>query len=245
MNAAKPRDPADEGFSATVARDVEAIFAPLSPGASEANRGLPPAGQRQARADDTTSVRRAARIGGAVAGIVVVATLGMVWVKPALDERSRTRAAESVVPLAPAASPGGAPTRPPTAPESIYVPPVVALPLTTAPTGKPAEPSARASNPRNAAAKDLGCRGLAGQRRQACFHAQVMSADRRLRRAYARAADARVARPIMVSYRNRWAGLRRQAIRDPARVVAGYSAMAAELRREAQRAERRYGRAAG
>ena len=65
--------------------------------------------------------------------------------------------------------------------------------------------------------------------RGACDYEDVLKADARLRRAYASAADAGVARPVLVGYRNEWSSLRHRAPRQPARVVTRYSEMAREL----------------
>src|SRR5450432_1276698 len=89
-----------------------------------------------------------------------------------------------------------------------------------------------------------------GDRRPAALHAarpthaDLLLADRRLRRAYARAIDAGVPRPVLVSYRDRWADLRHDASWRPDRVAAGYGAMAGDLtrlseRRSAHHAQRR------
>jgi hypothetical protein len=67
-----------------------------------------------------------------------------------------------------------------------------------------------------------------------CDRREVLAADRRLRRAYAAAVKAGVARPVLVEYRDDWARLRRRAPREPARVVSGYGRMASALERPAQ-----------
>jgi hypothetical protein len=63
----------------------------------------------------------------------------------------------------------------------------------------------------------------------------VLAADARLRRAYRAAQRAGVSRPVLVSYRNRWAGLRGRATHDPGRVVRGYRQMASELEQLSRR----------
>jgi hypothetical protein len=50
-----------------------------------------------------------------------------------------------------------------------------------------------------------------------------------LRRAYGAAVRAGVARPVLISYRERWARLRDRAGSAPEAAVAGYSAMASNL----------------
>lgn len=72
-------------------------------------------------------------------------------------------------------------------------------------------------------------------------HGELILADQQLRRAYARAISAGVPRPILVDYRNRWAGLRHEAIWRPERVVVGYRTMAGDLTRLSQ-PRRHYGR---
>jgi hypothetical protein len=62
-------------------------------------------------------------------------------------------------------------------------------------------------------------------------HAELMVADRRLRRAYARAVNAGVPRPILADYRNRWDDLRHEASWRPERVRVGYDAMTRDLTR--------------
>ena len=68
-----------------------------------------------------------------------------------------------------------------------------------------------------------------------CTHSELMAADRRLRVAYAKAVRAGVPRPVLVSYRNRWASLRHDAVDRPNQVANGYGAMAGDLNRMAQR----------
>ena len=239
----------DQPTCAGVAGDVEGIFAPLRARQVTVDPRQPRHAEArvQTGARDASSARLASRIGAAVAALAVAVTVGAVWIKPVLDEQSRAAAAGALLASTPPAiamnnaqaqtsGPSGSPQIPT---EFTYIPPVQVTPSRPPPRIAPAEA-------RDVTAKGgAGCRSLGGQRRQACFHAQVMAADRRLRQAYARAGDAGVSRPAMVSYRNRWAVLRRQAIRDPGRVIAGYGAMAAELSREARLSERRYGRAAG
>lgn len=239
--------------SSGVAGDVEAIFAPLR--ASQAT-AAPPSPSRSPQASagvqapprDPRHGHVAPRLGALVAGLVVAVTVGAVWVKPVLDEQSHAAAAAALLASTPAgmaddsSTPASGPARGPEIPTAFtYTPPPRVIPAFAAAT-----PAPTAAKVRETTAKGSSrCRELSGQRRQACFHAQVMSADRRLRRAYARAGDAGVSRPVMIAYRNRWAGLRRQAIHNPGRVVAGYGAMATELGREARIAERRYGTATG
>lgn len=68
-----------------------------------------------------------------------------------------------------------------------------------------------------------------------CSHADLLAADRKLRKAFSRAVDAGVPRSVLVTYRNRWASLRHDAIYRPNRVASGYGAMAGDLNRLAAR----------
>lgn len=68
-----------------------------------------------------------------------------------------------------------------------------------------------------------------------CSHADLLAADRRLRKAYTRAISAGVPRAVLVNYRNRWASLRHDAVYRPNRVATGYSSMAGDLNRMADR----------
>ena len=68
-----------------------------------------------------------------------------------------------------------------------------------------------------------------------CSHADLLAADRRLRKAYTRAISAGVPRAVLVTYRNRWDSLRHDAVYRPNRVATGYSSMAGDLNRMANR----------
>lgn len=70
-------------------------------------------------------------------------------------------------------------------------------------------------------------------------YAQVVAADRRLRAAYAAAIRAGAPRALLVEDRDRWASLRRGAAHDPARLVAGYDAIARDLDHAAARSHAR------
>ena len=74
-----------------------------------------------------------------------------------------------------------------------------------------------------------GCEGARGDVRARCLYPAVMRADRQLRDAYDRATRNGVPRSVMVSYRDRWSDMRRDARRDPDRVIAAYRRMATEL----------------
>lgn len=88
-----------------------------------------------------------------------------------------------------------------------------------------------------------GCPGRSDG--QSCSHADVMAADRGLRRAYARASKAGVPRATLVATRERWDDLRREAPDRPERLVSGYLALSGDLARATNiarddRAPRRY-----
>lgn len=65
--------------------------------------------------------------------------------------------------------------------------------------------------------------------------ADVLAADRRLRRAYDRAIRAGVPRPVLVDYRNRWNRLRRTTWDEPTQLVRGYDRLERGLSAEAGR----------
>lgn len=69
-----------------------------------------------------------------------------------------------------------------------------------------------------------------------CASSDMSSADRRLRRAYSAAVRAGVPRPILVSYRDRWASVRRERAHQPRRLIEGYGRLASGLDRAAARA---------
>ncbi|RAK55743.1 hypothetical protein [Phenylobacterium soli] len=82
-----------------------------------------------------------------------------------------------------------------------------------------------AASPRRAAVKRTRAKGTC------CSYAEVKAADRRLRQAYAEAIRAGAPRTTIVSARERWETTRRRAAHDPARLVAGYRSIAADLQR--------------
>jgi len=106
-----------------------------------------------------------------------------------------------------------------------------ATPSAPAARPEPARPVRRGAEPVRLARAD-GCQ------RARCSRAEVMAADRRLRVAYSRAIRAGVPRPVLVSYRDRWARLRWQAADRPQRLVDGYLQLSSGLSREAARSRR-------
>ena len=72
-----------------------------------------------------------------------------------------------------------------------------------------------------------------------CSRAEIMTADQRLRSAYARAERAGVPRPVLAFYRNRWAALRSGASDEPHRLVQGYVRLAVDLNDRARDARAR------
>lgn len=107
------------------------------------------------------------------------------------------------------------------------------------PASEPTRREARAARPaarepaRGARRQAAACRGLSGGALARCADPQLMSADRRLRRAYDRAVRAGVSRQELISYRTRWSRLRRQARTDPLGVTSAYDRLAGELNRAA------------
>ncbi len=249
----QPSDQQDQGprrSADAVAQDVDAIFAPLRERAASA--AAPPSTPQPAVR--SVRPRRAARtpgrltpaIGSGVAAILVAISAGMIWAKPMLEEQSRAAATRAVLAQIPLTAAPAAPVVPTPAvsgaPPNIAYSTTAAVGSTTPAATPPTEArvaTSRAPPEKRSRASSGACSELRGHRRQACYHDRIMTADRQLRRAYARAADAGVSRPVMVAYRNRWAGLRRDAGANPGRVVRGYSVMATELSREAQAARRR------
>lgn len=121
-------------------------------------------------------------------------------------------------------------------------------PPTAAPAAKAAAPpaaeraasasrAARSQQSRSAprtSEKASSCAGLTGAAEQRCAYPKLLAADRRLRHAYERAAEAKVPRQALVSYQRRWSRLRGEARRDPERVARAYDRLAAELRQAAR-----------
>lgn len=93
--------------------------------------------------------------------------------------------------------------------------------------------ASRARDPvaRDAPAND--CAGGSGYEQVQCGHDAMMTADRRLRRAYGQARRAGVPSEVLANYNDRWADLLQSAETPPLAVAAGYRDLAAELDRHA------------
>ena len=91
----------------------------------------------------------------------------------------------------------------------------------------------RARDPvkRDAPARD--CAGGSDYEQAQCGHEAMMTADQRLRRAYAQARRAGVPSEVLANYNDRWADLLQSAEAPPLAVAAGYRGLAAELDRHA------------
>jgi hypothetical protein len=222
-------------LSQHVADDLAGIF-PESAGAPEPRR-LRLGGRARTRAEQTSGRRapRAARLGALAAVALVGVSAGAVLTKlPARKAEPAPPAAARQIAIVqgPPAQPALAPlaTLPINRPAPVTTP--VAAPVTPAPAptvkriAAHAKPARRA--PRLVTASTACGRG-------GCSRATVLAADARLRRAYAGALHAGVSQRALLDYRDRWWALRRRAPHEPARVVAGYRQMAAELDRMAAR----------
>jgi hypothetical protein len=237
-----PRNPAiaQRDLSRAVAADLEEIFRDVAPPPAAAPGRVRTFIGLAARPD----ARSPARIGALLAAVLVGVSLGAVIVNPPGGSRSINAPGAR---LGPAAAP--APPRR-LAIEIAPPAPVVALPVTVAaaPAPPPAvkvthvrAPAAAKAAPAKAVARAGAsrCARLHGAARARCAYPAVIAADKRLRQAYSSATRAGVSRPVLVSYRNRWANLRRHASDQPGRVIDGYGLMARDLTRMARDARGR------
>jgi hypothetical protein len=241
--AAKPSEPT-AGLAVPIARsvaeDLEAIF-PHEPAAGAARsrrlqlgRGARGPGRRRSRE------RRAATVGGMIAAACVGLSAGALIARPIGPAKVSRAPDDAGAPPAPgplaSAAPG--PLAPPVAPPASTVAPSATR---SAPSEAPAAASdaaaqaaRQAARPRDVAAvrprppapraaAHAGC----GQAR--CEPDSLRLADARLRRAYASAVRAGVARPVLADYRAEWSRLRRSAPRQPRLVAARYRSMAGDL----------------
>ncbi|WP_374469502.1 hypothetical protein [Phenylobacterium sp.] len=232
---------ARQALARGVSADLDAIFRP-PPEAPP-----PPSGRVRAFAglrEPASRQGRIARWGGLAAAALAGLAVGAVL----MDPRAPATAAKPVQIAQAAATPSlpvvvaeaPRPARPPAA----DLPAPVFTPVPAAPQARPAAPErageAKPARVVKAKAKRRPaagrCEGLRGDNRARCAYPQVLEADRRLRRAYASATRAGVARASLVSYRNRWASLRHRADDQPSRVIAAYSDMARDLDNLARRA---------
>lgn len=113
------------------------------------------------------------------------------------------------------------------APASTPAAPIRLTPVSGAPSHPVAAPSHRRVRAR-LAPQARGSHAILGTNPS---QADLLSADRRLRRAYIQAVSAGVPQPVLVEYRDRWADLRDEATWRPDRVAIGYNAMASDLTR--------------
>lgn len=214
---------AQRAAAGAVARDLEAIFG-ASP-APEAERPPPRSSRRDTAAAEPRGSRLAALGGLAAAAFLGVAAGAFLMTDHAPGSAKALPHALPVEIAAAKPAPAPGPIDPlagQAAPAAIEAAPAVATPL----------PVARSlPSPRRHAA------------RACCGYVQMAAADRRLRAAYAEAVRAGAPRPLLVTYRDRWAEVRRRGAHEPRRLVEGYSALARELDRAAAEARahpRRY-----
>ena len=219
------RDGVAMPLARSVADDLEAILPPA--------QSAPPARSRlRLGAGGSPSPRAPERRAGRLGALLAVALLGV--------------SAGALLAHLPARSPP--PPRPPLAlPQPEAFAPALALRPAIAAAPPPARvapvqaPPARRPAVQAPASRAHAAPQVCGAHRR-CGRVDVMAADRRLRSAYAAAVRAGVARPVLASYRTRWARLRPRAPTDPARVVVGYRGMASDLERLARRPAARWPR---
>jgi hypothetical protein len=240
-----PRNPATErrDLSRAVAADLEEIFKDVAvppaaaPGRVRTFIGL------AAR----PNARSPARIGALLAAVLVGVSVGAAIVNPPGGSRSINAPGARV---RPAAAPAPqrlaveiAPAAPIALPVTVAAAPAAAPPVRVTRVRAPAAARHAPARPSTAKAvvraRPVGCARLQGDARARCAYPAVLAADRRLRQAYSSATRAGVSRPVLVSYRNRWANLRRQATHEPRRVIDGYGVMARDLTRMARDARGR------
>jgi len=231
MSATSPpaADPAAVGLATpvaqVVAQDLEAIL--LRNGAQAPSRRRLRLGASAPMADRGVHrpERRAAKLGAMIAvAFVGVAAGAMI---PRWHAKPAPASPPSVAPVlaAPAFSPPGL------APARVVTPAAAVEPKVEPARSPKARPDRRAPSRRASAATPCGADGR-------CGHADVMAADRRLRRAYAAAVRAGVSNAVLDDYRDRWSSLRRRAPEEPRRVTVGYRRLATELESEAARPRR-------
>lgn len=208
--------------SRAVAADLSEIFASSQPSAavsgdSAVRRLAPRAGSRFKPA--TIGALLAAGLVGVSAGVLLAG-------KGAKSSETALEPAIAAV-VAPIPAPVRAPIPQPVAPV------IQASAVEPAPTvEKAVEVKAKAkpkAKPQKAKPQKAEARPVRASR------AEVLAADRRLRRAYDRAIRAGVPRPVLVDYRNRWNRLRRTTWDEPAQLVRGYDRLERGLSAEAKR----------
>jgi len=213
----------------SVAADLETIFGPppapeRAPGVVEVRRLAPDGGPPR-----PSLVSIAAIVAAALAGIVAgAATIRTVRPTPAPTP--------TPIVLVAAAPPSQTAAGPPAAAPEAAAPPRAARSRLVATPPRPAATRVVAKRPRTVRAAPAAPIDICGR---TCSRAEIMTADQRLRSAYARAERAGVPRPVLASYRNRWAALRRGASDEPHRLVQGYVRLAVDLNDRARDARAR------
>jgi hypothetical protein len=217
-----------------VAEDLESIFPQEGrPPRADAGR-LKLGAARSAKAGRRwAGDRRAASLGALLAAGCIGVSAGALVARTSAPPKAAPPAVSPGVPITVATAalpaPGPLPAHPmtvPVAPPS--APPIEAANLASAPNAAPARlrrvsaagPAAHRKATRTACARRAGCGRNA-----------LMSADARLRRAYASAERAGVSHAVLADYHDEWSRLRRRAPRQPALVTARYREMAADLSR--------------
>jgi hypothetical protein len=218
--------PSDRGTSHNVSADLEDIFrgapqpAPDVAVTPRVHRVRPRARDARTHSIAGLGLAAAAGLAGLAIGLVAMRHPSTVTPPPPRPSASLTVAQVQPPPRASElASPAALAARPASAPNTVRT------------TTGPAIRRVAAREPALGRCARVS-RGAALAR---CAYPAVMVADRRLRTAYGHAVRAGVPRPLLVSYRNRWASLRRDANDHPARTVAVYGAMADDLQRLARR----------
>lgn len=206
-------DPAS--LSRAVAADMTDIFAGLRP-------VNPAAGESVVR---RVSPRRGSRFKPATVGALLAA--GLVGVSAGAMLERDDPAVRQAAPVATAAIPP-APTKAPEPVPASQPAPSAPIVQASAPEPAPKVEKAVATRPKPKPKK-------AKARPTRASRAEVLAADRRLRRAYDRAIRAGVPRPVLVDYRNRWNRLRRTTWNEPAQLVRGYDRLERGLSQEAAR----------
>lgn len=218
---APPRDPLEErsARARSVSADLEAIFRePIAEAGRDHARGvrLRHGGEPAARGRLT-----AASLGGLAAAALAGIAAGSLMVKPA----PRPPAPANPVAAQPASLPVemAPPVQTPQAADAALAAPapgsLAAYPVLSPPPVAPA-PARRLRHVK--------------VRHACCSYGEVQAADRRLRQAYAQAIRAGAPRGAILEARDRWAATRRRSAHDPARLVASYRAIAADLTRASE-----------
>lgn len=202
------------GLARTVAADLDAIFAEVR------TQAHGPAHARSLKLVGGHGLARPRRLPIASLGAVAAAALiGL--------------AAGTFVPSTPAQAPTApAPSSPPPVQAAMIAPLPSPIPAPAEAKPQPAVETRQAPDRPRATKAANKARACARAR---CSRSEVMDADHRLRNAYFRAVKAGVPRPVLVSYRDRWARLRVNAKHEPQRLVTGYRTLATGLTREARR----------